>query len=150
MIKAKLRPWQFLSMMLWEAVCGIPFKTFTTDDLSGLTNSDLAELLQSVLSNLTCNAYSRTSPQSFLHSLPTITQPGLWPQFTHSQVRIRQWFDLYHSLEAGMELSEKWGFVLLCQHSLLHHGALHIIILDYHIFFKDLYSVQVFGGLHLC
>ena len=55
----------------------------------------------------------------------------------------------YLGLEAGVELGEEGRLVLLSQHSLLHHGALHIVILDHHVFLQDLDGVKLRGGLHL-
>ena len=55
----------------------------------------------------------------------------------------------YLGLEAGVELGEEGRLVLLSQHSLLHHGALHIVILDHHVLLQDLDGVKLRGGLHL-
>ena len=48
----------------------------------------------------------------------------------------------YHGLEAGMQLGQEGRLPGQGQHPLLHHRALHVIILDDHVLFQDLHGVQ--------
>lgn len=56
----------------------------------------------------------------------------------------------YHGLEAGVQLSEERWFPGQSEDSLLHHGALHIIILDHHVLLQDFDGVQLVSALPLC
>lgn len=56
----------------------------------------------------------------------------------------------YNSLEARVELCQERGLILQCQHSFLNHGALHIIILDHHVFFQDFDCIQLLCALPVC
>jgi hypothetical protein len=55
----------------------------------------------------------------------------------------------YHSLEAGMQLHQERRLLGKRQHSLFHHGALNIVILDDDILLQDLDGVQLVCTLSL-
>lgn len=55
----------------------------------------------------------------------------------------------YHGLEAGVQLREEGRFPRQSQHSLLNHGALHVIILDHHVLLQDFNGVQFVGAFPL-
>lgn len=55
----------------------------------------------------------------------------------------------YHCLETGVQLSEERWFPRQSENSLLHHGALHVIILDHHILLQDFDGVQLVCTLPL-
>ncbi len=55
----------------------------------------------------------------------------------------------YHGLEARVQLSEERWFPRQSEDSLLHHGALHIIILDHHVLLQDFDGVQLICSLPL-
>ncbi len=55
----------------------------------------------------------------------------------------------YHGLKAGVQLSEEGWFSCQGQHSLLHHSAFNIIILDHHVLLQDLYGKQLITSLFL-
>lgn len=62
----------------------------------------------------------------------------------------RAWhFRTHHGLEAGVELGQEWGLPRECQHTLLNHGALHVVILDDHVLLQDLHSVEFICALPL-
>lgn len=48
----------------------------------------------------------------------------------------------YHGLEARMKLCEEGGLSGQGQHSLLHHGAFHIVVLDDHVLLQNLYGIK--------
>lgn len=64
--------------------------------------------------------------------------------FLHVLVLMR-----YHGLETGVQLSEERWFPRQSEDSLLHHGALHIIVLDHHVLLQDFDGVQLIGTLPL-
>lgn len=53
----------------------------------------------------------------------------------------------YHGLEAGVQLRQEWGLVEQGQDSLLHHGALHVVILNHYVLLEDFDGVQLFRSL---
>ena len=53
----------------------------------------------------------------------------------------------YHRLEAGVQLRQERRLVEQGQHPLLHHGALHVVVLDDHVLLQDLDGVQLLGPL---
>jgi len=55
----------------------------------------------------------------------------------------------HHGLEAGVQLGEERRFPLQRQNPLLHHGALHVVVLDHHVLLQDLHGVQLVGALPL-
>lgn len=56
----------------------------------------------------------------------------------------------YNCLETRVQLCQEGGLVLQCQHSFLHHGALHIIILDHHVLFQDFDGIELLRALPVC
>ena len=56
---------------------------------------------------------------------------------------------LYHGLEAGVQVGEEGGLPRQGQHPLLHHGALHVVVLDHHVLLQDLDGVQLLCPLPL-
>lgn len=56
----------------------------------------------------------------------------------------------YNCLETGVQLCQEWGLILQGQHSFLNHGALHIIILDHHVFFQDFDCIELLCALPVC
>ena len=46
-----------------------------------------------------------------------------------------------------MQLRQEGRLVEQGQHPLLHHGALHVVVLDDHVFLQDLDGVQLLGPL---
>lgn len=55
----------------------------------------------------------------------------------------------YHSLEAGMQLHQERRLLGKRQHSLFHHGAVNVIILDDDVLLEDLDGVQLVCTLSL-
>ncbi len=55
----------------------------------------------------------------------------------------------YHGLKAGVQMSEEGWFSCQGQHSLLHHSAFNIIILDHHVLLQDLYGKQLITSFSL-
>lgn len=53
----------------------------------------------------------------------------------------------YNCLETRVELCQERGLILQCQDSFLNHGALHIIILDHHVFFQDFDCIELLCAL---
>lgn len=58
-------------------------------------------------------------------------------------------FSTHHGLEAGVELGQEWGLSRECQHTLLNHGALHVVVLDDHVLLQDLHGVEFIRALPL-
>lgn len=56
---------------------------------------------------------------------------------------------VYHGLETRVQLSEERRFAGQGEDPLLHHGALHVVVLDHHVLLKDLDGVQLIGALPL-
>ena len=56
---------------------------------------------------------------------------------------------LYHGLETGVQLSEERRFPGESEDPLLHHGALHVIILDHHVLLQDFDGIQLVCALPL-
>lgn len=56
----------------------------------------------------------------------------------------------YHGLETGVQLSEERWFPRQSEDSLLHHGALHVVVLDHDILLQDFDGVQLIRALPLC
>ena len=55
----------------------------------------------------------------------------------------------YHGLEAGVQMGEEGWLPGQGQHPLLHHGALHVVVLDHHVLLQDLDGVQLLCALAL-
>ena len=55
----------------------------------------------------------------------------------------------YFGLEGGVEVREEGVIPSQGEDSLLHHGALHVVILDHHVLLQDLDGVQLLCALAL-
>lgn len=54
-----------------------------------------------------------------------------------------------HRLETRVQLHQERWLLRQCQHPLLHHGALHVVVLDDDVLFQDLDRVQLVRALPL-
>ena len=59
------------------------------------------------------------------------------------------WKTTHHCLEAGVDLGQEGRLQGQCQHSLLYHGALYIIILYDYVLLEDLDGIQLICSLPL-
>lgn len=55
----------------------------------------------------------------------------------------------HHGLEAGVQLCEEGRLPGQREHALLHHRALHVVVLDHHVLLQDLDGVQLVRALPL-
>lgn len=90
-------------------------------------------------------------PQIYLNRInkKIKTSRARWKRSGTFQDTRRYDWDPHHGLEGGVKLSQEGRLPGQRQHPLLHHGALHVVILDHDVLLQNLDGVQLLRAFAL-